>query len=279
MLGEYLSILFGQLPLPKHLPKLWRYVLTWRSRQVFGTDIGKEFRIIYNVNIPPQGTVFAKPAPKVPRDNYRWTKDLTSVNSCATTRAIGYLVYSFGGMASRPPIVSSDVDADDRMDISFISIGGVTNLKTCDILRDASNYFLDFRGGSIVDRSSQLPIVEASARVRYGLIIKINPQSNPDRTWICCAGFEEWGTSGGAWFLATKWKSIRKWAKGKPFAIITGTEYGSDESTKLVYRFLTPGDVADAAKRFAATVTTTTQVSSKTTSTSMTSTAPADEIQ
>jgi len=132
-------------------------------------------------------------------------------------------VHAFGEKVEKPPTISSDADTDDKMDISFISVGGVTNLKTCDVLRDGSNCFLDYRDRSIVHRSSGLAIIEFTPDVAYGFIIKINPHSNPQRTWICCAGFEEWSTSGAAWFLATKWKDIRKWAKAKPFAIITKT--------------------------------------------------------
>ena len=238
--------------------KLWYYVLTWTFKQVFGRDAGKEYHVIYNINIVPKGIVFEKPEPKVNRDDYRRTKNLTTINSCAVTRAIGYLVYAFGEKVNKPPIISSDVDTDDRMDISFISIGGVTNLKTCDVLRDNSNQFLDFSKRSIVHRPSKLPVIEFTGDVDYGLIIKIKPHSNPKRTWICCAGFGEWGSSGAAWFLARKWKDIRKWAKDKPFAIITKTDINSDESTELLHKFLTSEDVEDVLRKTQKTVTTTT---------------------
>lgn len=257
--------LLDYLNLVEHARKLWRYLSTRKFRQVFGRDVRKEFHLIYNINVVPQGTVFNRPEPKVQRENYRRTQNLKTVNSCATTRAIGHLVYGFGKMVDIPLIISSDVDTDERMDMSFISVGGVTNLKTCDVLRDNSNHFLDYRSRepSIVHRSSGQAVAKPSTNVAYGFIVKIHPNSNRERTWICCAGFEEWGTSGAAWFLANKWKDIHKWAKGKPFAIITETEYQSDESTQLVHRFLTSDEVGDPAKRFAATVTGTTQSSSK----------------
>jgi hypothetical protein len=92
-MGEFFSKLI------EWLPKLWRWLLTRRFRQVFGRDAATEFHVIYNVSIPPGDIVFSKPEPRVHRDNYRRTKGLGTVNSCATTRAIGHVVYGFGEMA------------------------------------------------------------------------------------------------------------------------------------------------------------------------------------
>ncbi len=257
--------------------KSWSWLLIWMFKQVFGRDAGKEYYVIYNISIPPPDTVFSKPEPKVKRDNYRRTRNLETINSCATTRAIGYLVYAFGESVNKPPIICSDIDTDGRMDVSFVSVGGVTSLKSCDVLRDLSNHFLDFTKDSIVHQLSRLPVIKFNTEVAYGLIIKINPHSNPERTWICCAGFEEWGTSGAAWFLATKWKHIRKWAKDNPFAIITKAHYHSDESTEIVHKFLTSDEVTDAARKAGATVTKTTATTSKTIR--LTSTAPPTPVK
>jgi hypothetical protein len=276
---EYLTLVEWAKKLYEAFPHLRTYLRTREFKQVFGRDAEKKCHVIYNISFPPEHTVFSKPEPKVKRDNYRRTQNLTTINSCATTRAIGYLVYAFGERVNKPPTISSDVDTDDRMDISFISVGGVTNLKSCDVLRDSSNHFLDFSGRSIVHRSSGLPIIQFSTEIAYGFIIKINPHSNPERTWICCAGFEERGTSGAAWFLATKWKHIRKWAKDKPFAIITKTDYHSDESTEFVYRFLTSDEVYEAAEKARATFTKTTTTTSKSETTQSTITAPPTPTQ
>lgn len=270
MPSDYLKLIEWAKKLFEGLSHLTTYLKTRTFKQVFGRDAVKEYHVIYNINIVPRGIVFEKPEPKVKRDNYRRTQNLTTINSCAVTRAIGYLVYAFGEKVDKPPIISSDVDTDDRMDISFISVGGVTNQKTCDVLRDTSNQFLEFKRRSIVHRPSKLPVIEFTGDVDYGLIIKIKPHSNPKRTWICCAGFGEWGSSGSAWFIARKWKDIRKWAKDKPFAIITKTDVNSDESTELIHKFLTSEDVEDVLRKTPETVTTTT---TKIVTTSLTSTA------
>ena len=95
------------LNLYEHAKKLRHYLLSMKFKRVFGRDAGKEYHLIYNVSIPPEGTVFSKPEPKFKRENYSRTKSLTTINSCATTRAIGYLVYAFGEKDIKPPIIST----------------------------------------------------------------------------------------------------------------------------------------------------------------------------
>ena len=226
--------------------KLRGWLLTWRFRQVFGKDAGKEYHIIYYLKfVQDRTTIFVSQKPKIERPLYANATNLTSIHSCATTRAMGHLVYSFGGNVKVPPTIDSDVDTDEKMDISFISIGGLGNLKTCDLLEDVS-HFLRFDKNSIMWGPSIL--ATACDGVDCAFIIKTHPYSNPERTWLCCAGVGEWGTSGAAWLLARKWKDIRKWAKNRPFAIITKTHINSDESTQLVHRFLRYSDTAEFTK-------------------------------
>jgi len=260
---------WNYLDLLQHVRKLWRYLSSLKFKRVFGKDSGKEYHLIYNICIPPEGIVFSKPEPKFKRKYYRRTKSLTTINSCATTRAIGYLVYAFGEKDIKPPTISSDEDNDTKMDFSFISIGGVTNLKSCDVLENKSNHFLVFRCCRdkekstryfIVSKSSGLPIVEFNKEFDYGFIIKIYPDNNPGRTWICCAGFGEWGASGAAWYLSRKWKDIHRRAKNKSFAIITKTKFNSDESTVSIHTFRTSEEVEKVARELKITTNTTTVI-------------------
>ncbi|HUT29147.1 MAG TPA: hypothetical protein VMX13_05080 [Sedimentisphaerales bacterium] len=242
----------------EQVPRLWRWILAWRFRRVFGRDVGKEYHIIYFIkDVQDREIVFGSPKSKRERRRYANATNLTCITPCADTRAMGHLVYSFGENVKLPPTMDSDVDADERMDISFVSIGGTGNLKTCDLLEDASDFRgFEFKGESILWRTSIL--VTAHDDVDYALIIKIHPESNPERTWICCAGVGEWGTSGAAWFLARKWKEIHKWAGNKPFAIITKTQFNSDESTVMIHRFRNSEDVDKVARESTITTTTTT---------------------
>lgn len=132
------------------------------------------------------------------------------------------------------------------MDISFLAIGGHTNHKSMDIFDDEQNVFLDFGHESIVSRESGDQILVAEQDVDYAIILKIRPRNNPKRVWLCCAGFGEWGTSGAAWWLSHNWKTIKSEAKHKPFACITSTRVGSDDSTRMLHLFLSSEDVQRA---------------------------------
>jgi len=219
----------------------------------------------------------------VERRCYANATNLTCITPCADTRAMGYLIYSFGENVKLPPTMKSDVDTDIDMNISFISIGGTGNLKTCDLLEDESHFHeFEFKGESILWRGAKL--VNAHDDVDYRLIIKIHPQSNPERTWICCAGVGEWGTSGAAWFLARrwkdicKWKDIHKWVNNKPFAVITKTKVGRDESTIPIHTFRNSEEVEKIAKE-SETTTTTTTITTKTDTKQTTVTASQEPMQ
>ncbi len=229
---------------------LWRRFQRRRFRRVFGEDSIGQMYLKYCVYEPTSREVrFRKPKTKVKRG----TPDafnLTRVASGAGSRAVAYVASVIGINSNGPPIIEADDHQDERMDISFITIGG-TNHRTQDIFDDESNVFLQFGDERIETRRSHRRIVSAplsSQGVDYGMIIKIHPKSNPERTWICCAGFGEWGTSGAAWFLANRWKKIHKFAKRGPFACITETRIGSDDSTVMSHRFRNEEEVEAAAK-------------------------------
>jgi hypothetical protein len=238
------------LDLPGRISKVVAWVRSWKFRQIFGNDVTEEFHIIHILYESPDKTIhFRKPESKVPRTRTFGGINLSTVNSCATTRALGYLVYGLGENTRIPLMVQADNDADADMDLSFVSIGGVTNFKTVDLLDNSSNVFLDVRVGSIVAKDLNLPLVTFQKGIYdYGFIIKIHPAENIHRTWICCGGFGEWGTSGAAWYLAKRWKEIRRFAKRKEFAYITKTRGGADEQTAVVHRFLTREEVESTAK-------------------------------
>jgi hypothetical protein len=178
------------------------------------------------------------------------TVHLSSINSNAITRSIGPISYAFGNTVRLSPHINSDTELDQMMDISFLSLGGLNNYKSFDVLDDKSNIFLQFgQNGIIQSRSSGKPIVKIEGVFDYGLIIKIHPEHNRNRTWLCIAGIGEWGTSGAALWLSCHWKEVNKLAKSKPFACITKTKYASDDSTSLVHFFLNKEEVELAATK------------------------------
>jgi len=222
-----------------------------RFRHVFSDDADSNFHIIYTeYKSPSKETVFPKAKPLIARVHAQAATNLTTINSCATTRAVGHLVYAFGKNIKTSPKVCSDIDTDEDMALSSISIGGVTNFKSCDLLNDPANIFLNFQNSAIVNIKSKLPIVRlGEPHIDYGLIIKIHPKSNPKQTWICCAGFGEWATSGSAWYLANRWKEIRQWAGDKPFACVVKTKSGSDNSTEPIECFIKKNNLLTTAIR------------------------------
>ena len=220
-----------------------------RNRQfkkLFGNDLDEIFYLIYPAYESPQGASYAKPRPRVPRRTFQ-TINLTTVNSTASSRTVSHLAYAIGRNSKTPPIIKSDIETDDMMDISFISIGGLNNHKSIDILDNHRNTFITFDNSvNIVSVRSGNTLIQAQSIFDYGCIIKINPTHNPNRTWLCCAGIGEWGTSGAGWWLSKYWKRISKQAGNRPFAIITRTRVGSDDSTELLHLFLSEEAVENA---------------------------------
>jgi hypothetical protein len=216
-------------------------------RQVFGNDLDDFYMVYPSYESPSKDTIFPKPPSKVPRPSIP-TINLTTVNSNAITRSISHLSYAFGNYSPSLPHIGSDIDIDQRMDISFLSLGGVNNYKSLDIFENTSNIFLQFGGGGIQSKTLGESIAKIEGKMDYGLILKIHPANNPNRTWLCVAGIGEWGTSGASWWLSRHWGIIYKHAKDKSFACITKTIYGSDDSTSLVHLFLSKEDVENTVK-------------------------------
>jgi hypothetical protein len=223
-------------------------------RQVFGRDLEGLYVIYPSCESPSRNTMYPKPKSQVPRQRFA-TTNLTTVNSNAITRSVSYLSYAIGTYSKSLPQIRSDIEMDQVMDVSFLTVGGLTNYKSLDILEDTSNTLLQFGyDGAIQSKNSKRAIVkDCRVPTDYGLILKIHPEHNPSRTWLCVAGIGKWGTSGAAWWLSRYWKTVRKRAKGKPFACIVKTKIGSDDSAHLIHQvFLSSEEVEEAAEKAAA---------------------------
>ncbi|MEK7589220.1 MAG: hypothetical protein AAB479_01135 [Patescibacteria group bacterium] len=158
--------------------------------------------------------------------------------SDAQTRGVSYLATSFGKNSNVKPYLVSDIEIAQKLDVSYCSVGGRNNLKTNSIEEHEENEFFKFNisaPGSIVgvkDSSLKFTVKEG---YDYGFIIKIQPKSLQNRTWVGIAGLGVWGTSGAAWFLARNWKSIEKIYGTRPFGLIVKVRIGKDESAQMVY--------------------------------------------
>jgi len=202
-------------------------------KQLFGGDVYKAYYIVYPAYVPPPNAL-NKPDPRVQRRVFHAGAQ-PAVAASSEVRAIAYLSTMIGTVAGPIPDIVSDLDVDERMDVSFVSCGGLTNFKTVDCHDDASNNLVELTVNpmQIKRKSGEVvaPVSGDGGQYDYGVILKIHPFANPRRTWVCCAGLGDWGTSGAAWFLAKRWREIQKRVKSEQFACVTQTQRGSDEST------------------------------------------------
>lgn len=217
-----------------------------RFREVYGTDVVTERRLhlVYAefalAAFPKHaetGTilrhVYVKPGEPHPEQSFSIERP---VSSCEL-RAVRYVTGAISRYAAAIPAMSSDLDVRDKLDLSFVSFGGPgSNYKTRDALENPANMLVrfDVRGFTNLETGEQL--VEVRPGFDYGMILKISPKQFPHRTWITCAGLGEWGTSGAAWYLASKWQEIHTWARGNPFLVIVAVRPTQDESAQSVLR-------------------------------------------
>jgi len=202
---------------------------------IFGKDAAENFILTYGqMRLYPsyddKGNLIEWPYYHKSGGKFR----VSSIVSIAETRSVKYISESFGKIVNTAPKLFSDEEIEDKLDISFCSIGGLNNLKTKDILQSKENLFYDFN----INRSDPCIISKKDKKTFFidhnndhAFIIKIVPKNFPNRTWISVAGLGEWGTSGAAWFLAKNWKNL---PKSKSFGVIVKVRFGQDESAEIV---------------------------------------------
>lgn len=207
----------------------------YKFKQIFGNNTD-DFNIVY-------GKMVLKPQYSS-KDKFPYLKpnsigqfSISSPVSFSETRAAKYISESFSTSLDKSPRLISDDEIKDKIDISFCSLGGYNNYKTIEIIQSIQNEFLDINltpPSSIVNKKNQQKVYSIDGLHDYALIIKIKNVLFPNRTQICIAGLGEWGTSGGSWFLAYKWKELRKITGDKSFGAVIRVRSGIDESAELI---------------------------------------------
>jgi hypothetical protein len=159
------------------------------------------------------------------------------VASGCEIRAVAHV----GSLLSKEGAVVATVVTDDaiqdKVDVDFVSFGAMSNLKTLDIFKNPANQLSEYdqASGFFVNRKDRRPLYQRRNGFDYGIILRIHPSQFPHRTWICCAGWGEWGTSGTAWFLANRWKEIAKRVNSDDhFLCVIEVSPGQDESATLL---------------------------------------------
>lgn len=157
-------------------------------------------------------------------------------NDCEL-RAAAYLATALATDGGRDAVLRADEDIKDKLDLDFISLGAMNNLKTVDLLNNESNTFaeVDQTTLAFVKKESRERLYQPRPGHEYGIIIRIHPSQFSNRMWICCAGQGEWGTSGSAWYLSHKWRELRRQlARDEQFLAVVRVKSGQDESATLV---------------------------------------------
>ncbi len=213
----------------------------WNFKKVFGKDASSEFYIVYGQmkhrecfekNASPMEWPYYKPGAQ---GLFR----VSSVVSSTVPKSIKFISEAFNKSGGLTPKLAFDIEVKNRLDISFCSIGGLNNLKTVEVLKNEENVFYDFKESSgdlvivVKDDSQREFLIEPN--YDYALIIKIIPESFPNRAWIIIAGLGEWGTTGAVWFLSNKWKKV---PKNKSFGMIVKVRAGQDESAEVVHTLI-----------------------------------------
>jgi len=115
-------------------------------------------------------------------------------------------------------------------------------------MTNGGNRLLDFdqTANLFKAKSDGQPLVQFKPGFDYGLILKLHPVQFPERVWIVCAGINERGTSGTAWYLANRWQELRRKAEDKPFAAVFRVEpnvhSGRDQSAEMLKIVVLNGD-------------------------------------
>jgi hypothetical protein len=243
-LNIFYNIVGGLLTVPctAAFALFWRKCSKRQFRKIFGPG-AKSFTLSYgslvisplivNGFIPPseRSKYMLFPFAKASVPDRGFSAD--HVGGGSEIRSAAYLSAGLrlGGSDS---VVYDDESIKDRLDLDFISFGYNNNLKTLDLVANDTNCFVVFddRSDGFVTKASGRIVFRPSPGWDYGIVLRIHPAQFPTRTWICCAGYGEWGTSGSAW------RDLAGRLRGdEPFVAIVKVKQGQDESAMLVGLF------------------------------------------
>jgi hypothetical protein len=223
-------------------PWLWSRLRSWlvgrQFKQIFGPGVeSPNFTLVYAelALAPALSAVLPFPFVK-PGGNPRAGFSISRPVSLCELRAAGYLASAIGNGVGCTPALRSDAEVRALLDLDFVSFGGPeSNFKSSDCQLNPGNRLAQFdqRVTQFLDPNTTNPLAVCSdPNFDYGLVLKVRPTQFPDRVWLMCAGFGEWGTSGAAWYLANRWREIREKAKGQSFALVLRVRPEQDQSAE-----------------------------------------------
>jgi len=257
------NIVGGLLTVPSAaaLAFLWTKFRNREFKKIFGPG-KKSFAVAYgslivqpgiiDLYIPPekqqQFRLFPFAKPSVPNRAY----SAENIASGCELRGLGHLASGLSADGGIDVTVVSDESVKEKVDLDFISLGATNNLKTLDLFSNENNVLATYSDGenAFIPKSIPKPLYRPSPGQDYGIILRIHPRQFPTRTWLCCAGYGEWGTSGCAWFLGKKWREIgRRIGEDDQFLAVISVNKGQDESAELISLFRTPKEIENSFNR------------------------------
>lgn len=220
-----------------------------RFKQIFGLNaINEGITLVYEeMALPFQGVThpYCKPGGETAGRHFSISRPIP----VASVRAVSYLSNTIGKFLGRSPALRSDIEIRNFLDLDFICFGGpFSNIMTETCMANGGNRLVIFdqNVNQFKSKSDGQPIVKFDPRFDYGLILKLHPVQFPERVWIACAGINERGTSGTAWYLANRWQELRSKTADKPFAAIFRVEpdvhSGRDQSAELLKIIVLKGE-------------------------------------
>lgn len=230
LLGGFIVIIFERI-----YSYIKKHYVANKFKRLFGNDIKNKFYIVYGKLhldncYEKNGKYLKYPYYKDP--NTRFT--ISEPISFTETKSAKYFFESFSKNAKSSPILISDEEIKQKLDISYCSLGGYDNYKTIDILESSNLFNLDISEGQIVSRINNKTVYIIDHKYDYALVIKQRNKYFPNRVQLCIAGLGESGTSGAAWFVANKWKEITRKVGKNNFECIIKVEHNKDESAEIV---------------------------------------------
>lgn len=205
---------------------------------MFGNDVLKDYKLVYArfklIQLYTKEGIIEKFPYIKPSNNNQFS--ISNPVSFCETRALNYLIQSLSKHTRRVPEVKSDEDCCNENNISFCSLGAMSNLKSMDTINSERNIFFGFdsKFQSIINKTSKKKYT-IDRNYDYALILKIKSDINSKKTYMCISGIGEWGTSGGAYYISKYWKKFFwKTLFFSEFGAVIRVKHNSDDSAKLM---------------------------------------------
>ena len=210
----------------------WRFARFFGPSSVSGNSI---FAVVdpYRHPLPRAGNRYVKRfLGRRPDGQLIGEDDVLGVNVVRVVSHVSALFSTHRTDGRSIPIVTDESIAH-RWDATFLCFGSAdSNIKTFDIqsLPQQSLYQWGFGpdGARCITVGNRT--FSNTGNIDYGLLLRLRNPHHSEHWLFVCAGLGEWGTSGSAYFLFDRWRSLYKRHADAEFLKIIAVQRGSDES-------------------------------------------------